>query len=82
MKEETNLDVILKGMFCEFTDEKDHGYYYLCDRPSGEMRLGGPEVGRQSEDNIYEFVWVPISNLAKINMVPIEIKQKIIEVFG
>jgi len=95
VKEETNLDVILGAKLFDFEREiyehngikhyhgnpngKVHEYFFLAESFSGEVALGGEELGHNSEDNYYELVWIDIGKLDRINMLPPEAKKRIID---
>lgn len=52
--------------------------FYLMKNITGLEELGGPEAERQSENNYYELKWVPLVDLSDTNLLPEEIKKKII----
>jgi len=68
LKEETNLDIVLGERIGEFETADSHEYFYGAKSWSGTLALGGPEVQRQSPDNIYRLEWVPIEKLGEINL--------------
>lgn len=79
-KEETNLDVNIDKLLFEFDDSMNYGYYFLCNA-QGDLKLGGPEFYRQSKQNIYELVWIPLNQLEEMNLVPRGARDRIIELF-
>src|SRR3989339_851668 len=81
-KEETGFYVTLskqkpwKSKF-EHRDE----YYFFVNKTKGLCRLGGPEAKRNNPENHYGLEWVEMKKLSKINLVPSDIKEKILENF-
>ena len=79
-KEETGFDVTLskqkhwKSKF-EYRDE----YYFFVDKTKGRCHLGGPEAKLNNPANHYGLEWVEMKKLSKINLVPSDIKEKIIK---
>lgn len=45
----------------------------------GEVALAGPELQKQSETNQYHAVWVPLTELASLNLLPEQAGDKIAE---
>ena len=82
VQEEMSLDISIDKLLWEFEDEFNLGYYFLAKDFSGKLKLGGPEASRQSDDNIYSFEWVALERLNEINLVPQEIKNKILAMFN
>lgn len=88
MKEELSIDIkVDKLLFQQFVsrNRKDIGrehYFYLITEFSGTLELSGPEKERETEDNRYIPIWIPIDELGKYeNLYPKEAKEKIIELF-
>jgi len=54
-------------------------YYFLCDWEKGEPQLGGEEETKNSEQNQYELIWVPISQVSELNLLPKAAKEWIVE---
>jgi len=88
VKEETNFDDIHSSLLWEYTNEdygRDRGtkpqleYYFLVDSYTGELKLGGPEIERNSPDNSYALEWVPLHQVPQINLIPEPIKEKILK---
>jgi len=82
IKEETNLDIELGPLLSKSNEivngEERLGYYFLADKFSGKLKLGGPEVERQSENNVYLLEWFPLAQLESILFYPEKIKKIII----
>jgi 8-oxo-dGTP diphosphatase len=86
LKEETNLDVSVGDFYAEyFAKDYPNGgqmeHYYLIKEFKGELKLGGPELQRQSENNSYKVVWIDLNTLQTIDLAPITVKEKIIKDF-
>jgi mutator protein MutT len=88
IKEETNLDVVLGEKFLEYEnaywgDGVRHETYFLAESFSGdEVKIIGEEKERNSRQNRYELEWVPFKKINDLNLVPIIVKNKIIEKFA
>lgn len=81
-REETGLDVTLAHKVWEYQNHQQREHYFLCDCFSGELRLGGPEVERQSRDNVYRLEWVPLSALDEIPLRPRPLVEAIFRLFS
>ncbi len=55
-------------------------YYFFADSFVGEARLGGEEKEFSTKNNFYQLEWMPIKNLKKINLLPEELKSKLLKV--
>lgn len=67
-KEETNLDVTHLIKLGEFEVNGQKEVIFFADHIGGEPKLGGPELLRQSETNIYRLEWVSLDRLREINL--------------
>jgi hypothetical protein len=63
---------------CDFRKNK-HEHYYLCEYNSGTLRLGGEESERNCPENFYQLQWIPLQEVAKINLLPMAAKEWILE---
>lgn len=81
-REETGLDVTLARKVWEYQNRQQREHYFLCDRFDGELRLGGPEVKRQSRENVYQLEWVPLSALDTIPLHPRPLVEAIFSLFS
>lgn len=81
VKEETNFDIKLGSLLWAFEEkvkgEIRKGYYFLAKEFKGELKLGSPEIDRQSEDNQYLFEWIPFEKLSSLLIYPEGLKEKI-----
>jgi 8-oxo-dGTP diphosphatase len=77
--EETGLESEIISFFAEndFNGQKE--VFYLVKKLSGEIRLGGPELDRQCDNNFYEPMWVPIDQLVDLPVMPKHVAEKIIK---
>ena len=57
----------------------EQNYYYICRWSSGDVKLGGEELEKNSEENYYEPRWVPLDEIPKINLVPRYLKYWFLE---
>lgn len=84
IKEETNFDAKLAKSLGSFRDREkgDEHYFFLVTEFSGEMRLGGPEAEHQSEGNKYILEWHSLSELDRLDVLPIETSKMLNEFLG
>ena len=82
VKEEVNLDVALAPKWLEYNNDGLVEHYFLARDFQGEVKLGGPELTKQSPQNIYRPEWIPMSELKDIPLLPPAIKEKIIAEFA
>lgn len=68
LKEEVSLDIGLNELIGEFETDSSHEYFFIAKTWSGTPALGGPEAQRQSSENVYRLEWMPVKNLAKIDL--------------
>ena len=78
VKEELNLDITLNRKLWEFENQGRMEHYYLANHFSGEIKLGFPELGKLSPQNVYRPEWVPLNQLADYPLLPETIKAKIV----
>ncbi len=86
IKEETNVDVKVKGVAYEYIDKTNGFDYrhicYLCE-PSGEtdeLKILGEETQYAKDENYYEPVWIPLDEATKLPITK-ELKEYIEENF-
>jgi len=78
--EELSLVVTLKDKLFSQINEGREESYFLITSYSGTVKLGnGPELYRQNEKNTYKPMWVPFQEVEKINVLPLNAKQKLME---
>jgi len=82
IKEETGLDIVLGRKLYEKEDRSRLESYFLAKSFNGELKLGKPEIDRQSKDNVYLLEWVSLKDLREINLLPESIKNKIFDTFS
>jgi 8-oxo-dGTP pyrophosphatase MutT (NUDIX family) len=78
IKEELNLDIDLDRKLWEITNGGRQEHYFLAAGFTGEIKLGFPELGKLSPQNVYRPEWIPLAELADIPLLPQEIKANII----
>lgn len=78
IKEETNLNITLGKKFIEI--EKEH--YFLVESFNGEIKLGGPEMKRQSENNFYRIEWISLEKVRDLNLLPKIVKDRVLDFFN
>jgi 8-oxo-dGTP diphosphatase len=81
-REETGLEVTLAGKVGEYHHREQLEHYFLARDFNGELHLGGPEVARQSRDNVYRLEWVPLSRLDDIPLRPRSLVEAIYALFS
>lgn len=79
LKEETNLDAEVEDLFMESKDAGWHNHFFRVKNIRGETCLGGEELERNCQENNYELLWIETTKLSEINLLPLEIKEKILE---
>lgn len=77
LKEELGLDFCV-GENIELQDDLNQGYYFIVKDFSGTLQLGGPELERQNENNIYNLEWISFKKIKELNLVPNEVKELIL----
>lgn len=81
IKEETNFEIKIDKLIWESEElvknEKRYAYYFLAKSFTGKLKLGGPEIVKQAEDNQYIFEWLTISELDKLLVYPEGLKERI-----
>lgn len=78
IKQETNLNIISFKKFTELEDEQKIAAYYFVDKYIGEAKI---TENKNSKLNNYKLEWVELKNILNINLIPIQIKQKLIDYF-
>jgi 8-oxo-dGTP pyrophosphatase MutT (NUDIX family) len=76
--EETSLKVQNPKLVFEFKDHHNQGtdFYYLCECDScGKPKLVGEEKIRNCEENFYEPMWVELSKISELNILPLFAKE-------
>lgn len=81
VKEEASLDLISFKKFTEIEDEQKYATYFIVGKYIGEPKLGGEELDKDSPVNQYKLEWIKLDEIKKINLIPIQIKNKILETF-
>jgi 8-oxo-dGTP pyrophosphatase MutT (NUDIX family) len=82
-KEETNLNMEIDFLFFEFDSEvfSRHENFFVMKNISGEEKIGEPEKSWENKSNRYNLEWIDLKKLSEVNLLPPEIKEKIIETF-
>ncbi len=81
IEEETTVIVSNPKLVFEFKNyhKDNHDFYYMCDYVSGEPELGGEEKEKNSEENFFEPLWLPLEQVKDINLLPKFAKEWIVE---
>lgn len=82
IKEETNIDAKDPKLVFEFIDHKNdwNHKYYLCEWKGGEKpKLIGEEAVRHCEENQFYPMWVDISELEKLNILPLFAREWVLD---
>jgi 8-oxo-dGTP diphosphatase len=81
IEEETSVIVNNPKLVFEFKNhhKDNHDFYYICDYVSGEPELGGEEKLKNSPDNLFEPMWLPLEQVTDINLLPKFAKEWIVE---
>ncbi|MBI5222364.1 MAG: NUDIX domain-containing protein [Candidatus Magasanikbacteria bacterium] len=78
--EETNLRVKLdtaKKPIRVISSGRDETYFFVKNF-TGKPKLSGPEKNYNSKENSYKLRWIELGKLKQINLLPPEIKEKVI----
>jgi len=78
VKLQTNLDIVSFKKFTEIEDDNRHCYYYFVDRYIGEIKSENKEALNTTIINQDKLEWIDIKNLKKINLKPIQIKERLV----
>lgn len=72
IEEETSIIASDPELIFEFRDYKrdNYDYYYICKYVSGQPKLGGEELIKNSEENFYNPQWVDIIEINQLNILP------------
>ena len=82
IKEETGLDVTLQRLLAEFKNQGRMEHYFVADLFEGEPVFGGPELLKQSDQNVYRLEWIPLAEIGHIPLLPEAIQRAIIDECG
>lgn len=82
IREEINLEINKKDInkFCEIKNQGRTEIYFITEIKKQEFIICGEEAERSNADNVYIPEWVSINKLQEINLLPEEIKNKIIKI--
>ena len=81
IKEETNLDIISFKKLTEIEDEKRYAYYFIIEKYIGIPEIIGEEKEKSNEIDKYILEWIELKDIKKLNIHPIQIKTRLIELF-
>jgi len=84
MKEEANIDVIITEQLWKYQNDEVQNleHILLATDYTGTPEIVGYDKMRQSDDNYYRLEWIPLYELKYTNLLPVEIKNRLIERFG
>jgi 8-oxo-dGTP diphosphatase len=82
IREETGLEIKLDRKLWEYTNQGHPETYFLATRFSGTLGLGGPELAKQSAENIFQLEWIRLSEVMELPLKPAFVKEKLLEEFG
>lgn len=80
-KEETGFDVTIQKPLWEHENNGRVEYFFLVDKFSGELKIGGPEEERQSSSNVYRLEWIPLAKLKNIKLLPEIMRDRVLNEF-
>lgn len=78
LKEEMNLDIEIISYLGKLVIDNQEENYYYSKIVGGELRFGGEELDRQSDDNYYEIRWLPINELDNSGIRAIDLIKKVL----
>ncbi|WP_371649430.1 MULTISPECIES: NUDIX domain-containing protein [unclassified Streptomyces] len=70
LAEETGLRAAVESPLHTLDNAGRSEHYFVMGPATGTPRLGGPESERDSGDNQYRLVWVPLADVASIGLKP------------
>jgi 8-oxo-dGTP pyrophosphatase MutT (NUDIX family) len=76
--EETGLTITIKEKIMVMVNLDRQEHYFLIDRYSGTVSLGGPEKERMNPENTYEPMWIPVSKMAEFNLLPLRVRREVL----
>lgn len=82
LHEETGLLGVLPRHLWTLRHETGTATYFLVTVADSPMRVSGPEVQRQSPDNVYEPCWIGIDELEAENLQPSAVRPLIHQLAG
>ena len=84
IKEETNLDIKIDKYLWTLTNPSDNSnhHFFLVTEFTGDLKLGGPELKKNSKEDTYILEWHNIKDITKLNLVPEILKNKILKIFS
>ena len=77
--EETSLQVTLSKKLFTFENQGNLEHYFLMSQPQGQLKLGGPELLKQSPENQYRLEWVSLTELPHLRVFPHEVIAPLLE---
>lgn len=82
LHEETGLSGVLQRHLWTLRHETGTAAYFLVTVADSPMRVSGPEVRRQSPDNVYEPSWIVVDQLEAENLQPSAVRLLIHQLAG
>jgi len=80
LREELELPVRQMSELCTINlDNSTEKYFISYSDSCGKVEMHGEELKRSAVDNIYEPVWVDVSNIQRITLLPVELKKRLQE---
>lgn len=79
LAEETSLCAAAERVIAE---DGDGNVFVLMGPATGEVALGGAEALAHSQENSYEPAWVDVTELARINLLPVGARVLVQELIG
>lgn len=78
LKEEMNVDIEIISYLGELEAYNQIEYYYHAKIVDGELRFGGEELERNSDDNYYEIRWITIDEALNSDITAVDMIKKVI----
>ena len=85
MLEEATMNVkVKKLLYHHIYDDDTEQFFYLCEHIKGEPKLGNFNEARSMAvgNNFYEPIWYEITEIDKLTLFPIEIRDWMLEDYG
>jgi 8-oxo-dGTP pyrophosphatase MutT (NUDIX family) len=85
IKEELSIDITISKLLKEYenTDLEKYEYFYLCEHIWWKLAPGTwPEREKNSDENFYQIVTIPINELTDYNVLPAKMKELVIKEYS
>jgi len=75
--EEFSINVVVGKLVYILDSPRRINFVFACEYESGDIKLGGPEKSRMTDDDQYFVEWIDLSKLNELNIAPTETRTAI-----